>query len=210
MNPTIFLVILLILGLGLSAGTPIRSPEETEIWTLEYPFNLITTGRLTGTPEKPSWEMSVKGVEEFWKAARSFSKKRRTRRGWSIGGRSSVPSDFSLLGAIEKHWERSEIGDSNNIFIIPPKDIQQVEELEAKYPNLVPLAYDELKQYSYPLLYFSRDTQTDKVRGLIIIDELDNSLAKLLAEKGVSLETPLWYENGQLEKIEQIEAIAGK
>lgn len=122
-----------------------------------------------------------------------------------------MASSRSLLEAVEQYGEISDIGNSHNIFIIAPKDVQQVEELEAKYPNLVPLPYDELKQYSYPLLYFARDTQTDRVRGLIIIDELNDSLAKLLAERGVPLDTPFRYENGQLQVLESpVEILASK
>ena len=189
MNPITVLLGLLILGLIFSGGAP------DDVWTLEYPFNLITT-----TVEKDY--KSVKGVEEFWMALRSFSKKRVTKGGWSIGGRTGIPSSRSLLEAVEGCWEISDIGNSHNIFIIAPKDVQQVEELEAKYPNLVPLPYDELKQYSYPLLYFARDTQTDRVRGLIIIEELDETLARLIAQRGVLLDTPFRYENGQLQVLE--------
>ncbi len=201
MNPITILLGLLILGLFLSGGAP-----ETDVWTLEYPFNFITTN-----VERDYREKSVK----FWKAAMSFSKKRRIRREreWSTirGGRSSAPASRSLAKAVEKYWELSDIGNSNNIFIIPPWQIRQIEELEAKYPNLVSLPYDELKQYSYPLLYFARDTQTDRVRGLIIIDELDDSLAKLLAERGVPLDTPFRYENGQLQVLESpVEILASK
>ena len=185
----IFLVgLLVVLGLIFSGGA-----SETDVWTLESPLNLITTGNTFRSGEKYSWKRSVKGFEEFRLAV------------WhsSIRGRLGAMSDFTLLRAVEKYSKKSRL--TNNIFIIPPKDILQVEELEAKYPNLVPLSYDELRQYSYPLFYFAR-TQTNKVQGIIVTNELDKTWVDLLLKK-IPLNTPFRYEKGELQVLKLPEEI---
>jgi len=58
----------------------------------------------------------------------------------------------------------------------------------------------ELESYSSPLLYFSRDSQADKIRGVIVTEKIDPSLAGLLSE-GIPLDTPFRYKNGQLENL---------
>jgi len=61
--------------------------------------------------------------------------------------------------------------------------------LEAKYPNLVFLSCheleSELKSHFSPLLHFSQDIQTGRIRGIIVADHVDALLAKLLSAKGV-------------------------
>jgi len=80
-----------------------------------------------------------------------------------------------------------------------------LEDFEAKYPDLLPTSTEKLetflKTYGYPLLYFSYD-YTGIIRGVIIANKVDTTLAKLLTEEPIPLDTPLRYKNGKLEKLE--------
>ena len=92
----------------------------------------------------------------------------------------------------------------NRIMLIPPtpEEIQEYRDLEKKYPDIVPISTDDLesglKSYGSPLLYFSQDPETYKIRGIIVAGQVDSSLAELLLSKGVTLDNPFRYENEQL------------
>jgi len=90
--------------------------------------------------------------------------------------------------------------DSNSIFFIHPKELKQLQELEDEHPELLPISYSELKSYPAPFLYFSRNTETDMVRGVVIAREVTPLLAELLTKDPLPLDTPvlLEYEDGQL------------
>ena len=110
-------------------------------------------------------------------------------------GRFGVVGGYPLLESVEKYLRG--IKSCNSILLISsssPADIKALRKLEKKYPELLPLSYDELMSYSYPLIYFAKDAKTNLVRGIIISHKVDNSLTELLLEKGVPLETPLKYE----------------
>ncbi len=91
---------------------------------------------------------------------------------------------------------------NHTVFMIRPKNIKELEKLEAKYPELVPLSCSKLKSYSFPLLYFSRDDK-GKIRGVIITNKVTPLLVKLLTKGELPLNIPFRYENGQLLILEQ-------
>jgi hypothetical protein len=91
--------------------------------------------------------------------------------------------------------------------MIRPKNIKELEKLEAEYPELVPLSCSKLKSCSFPLLYFSRDDK-GKIRGVIITNKVTPLLVKLLTKGELPLNIPFLnipfrYENGQLLILEQ-------
>ena len=93
----------------------------------------------------------------------------------------------------------------HTIFMISPENLSDLEKLEAKYPDLLPVSTEKLKShlktYGYPSLYFSCD-YTGMLRGVIIAKGVNPSLAKSLTEKPIPLDTPLRYENGKLDRLE--------
>jgi hypothetical protein len=109
---------------------------------------------------------------------------------------------YPLVTGAGKYY--TDIKICNSIILIPPttESIQEFRDLEKKYPDLCPLSGDKLveslKSYSSPLLYFSQDPETYKIRGIIVAGQVDSSLAELLLSKGVILDNPFRYENGQL------------
>lgn len=114
---------------------------------------------------------------------------------------------YPLVTGVEKYLRA--IRRSNTIFLIDASsasDLEGLRELGDKYPELLPLPYDELTYYPLPLVYFARGTYTYMVRGIIIArDRVGRTLAELLVEEGVPLEVPLQYEEGQLQQSERLE-----
>lgn len=146
-------------------------------WKLESPAYVIT-GKL-----------SPQGVGEFHGAIDKF-----------LGGRVSSLGGYPLTGGIERQLKN--IRKSNTIILIlqGTVEVRELQELEEKYPELLPISYEQLALYSFPILYFAQ--KGDRVRGIIIAKSVDSSLAELLLVKGIPLDTPLRYENGSLEEIE--------
>jgi len=113
----------------------------------------------------------------------------------SLGG-------YPLVTGVGKYY--ADIKICNRIMLIPPtpEEIQEYRDLEKKYPDIVPISTDDLesglKSYGSPLLYFSQDPETYKIRGVIVADLVDSSLAELICKKGVILDTFLRWENGNL------------
>ena len=97
---------------------------------------------------------------------------------------------ISLLDFTENKNDLEAMRNRHTIFTIRPKNLEELEKLEAKHPDLLPLSCKKLKSYSFPLLYFSRD-DNGKIRGVIIIDEVTPLLAKLLTESALPLDIPL-------------------
>jgi hypothetical protein len=116
-------------------------------------------------------------------------------------------SGYPLVEGVERHLEN--IRKCNSILIFPqtPEGIQEYRNLENKYPDLCPLSCDtlesELSSHSSPLIYFSQDIGAGKLRGIIVADQVDASLAELLSGgDGVPLDISFRYENGQLQILE--------
>jgi membrane-associated HD superfamily phosphohydrolase len=112
----------------------------------------------------------------------------------------------SLVDFTEIEEDMKAIKDSYTIFLLRPDNIEQLKDLKAKYPNLVPCSYAKLKVYlkfNPCLFYFFYDAQTDKIRGIIIAEKVDASLVKLLVEKELPLDTLFQYKDGQLKEIEK-------
>ena len=110
----------------------------------------------------------------------------------SLGGRVSLLGGYPLVSGLKKRLQTYK--KSNTIFLIHTSDLRDLQNLEAKYPEFLPLPYEELASYSFPFLYFGR--KAGRVRGIIILSRRADAspIAELLLEKGVPLDTPLKYE----------------
>jgi len=88
------------------------------------------------------------------------------------------------------------------IIVIPPAILTEYEELAQKYPDLAPLPVDELEKLKdrVPFLYFTK--RDDKIRGLIVADSVYN-LAALLLDKGVILDVPFCYVDGEIKILSE-------
>lgn len=163
---------------ALPLDIPIEYISSDSTWNLQNPLTLTY---LTVKPR-------VKGADEkLWKElAKTLPM-----------GIQGMPS---LVFMEEKDIQR--LMESHTIFLIHPKNLKYLQDLEAKYPDLLPLSCSKLKAYPFPLFYFSRNAETGRVRGVIIADKVDSSLARLLTEDTLPLDIPvlLEYKNGQLKK----------
>ncbi len=88
-----------------------------------------------------------------------------------------------------------------------PEGVQEFQDLENKYPDLCPHSCDpmesELDSHSSPLLYFSQNIGVEKLRGVIVADQIDLLLAELLSvEEGIPLDISFRYKSGQLQILE--------
>ena len=177
----ISMVIFAVFAVGLAGCGTTPSPTPPEMVNLESPLYIITG------------ENNVGGFMNFCEEVESFY------------GPIGLLGGYPLVEGIKKYLEN--IRECNSILIIPPtpEGIQEFRDLENEYPDLCPLSCDtlesELDSHSSPLLYFSRDLQADKIRGIIIAGQIDSSLAELLSE-GVPLDVPFRYEDGQLQILE--------
>jgi hypothetical protein len=166
-------------GLAGCGTAPSSTPTSPEIVTLESPLHIICVSTGEG----------VEGNnEELWEEMNRLLDA-------SIHTRPSlVPVGADL------QWLTS-----NTIYLNHPENLECLQDLEAEYPQLLPLSCDELESelesYSSAILYFSRDVEADKIRGIIVAEEVYIELAELLSE-GVPLDVPFRYENGQLQILE--------
>jgi hypothetical protein len=173
----ISIVILAVFAVGLAGcGTaPSPTPTSPETVTLESPLHIICVSTGEG----------VEGnTEEFWEKMNEFLD-------------ASIHTRPSLVPVGEDlKWLTR-----NTIYLNHPENLECLQDLEAEYPQLLPLSCDELESeldsHSSPLFYFSRDIEVDKIRGIIVAEEVYIELAELLSE-GVPLDVPFRYENGQL------------
>jgi len=179
----ISMVIFAVLATGLAGCGTTPSLTPPEMVSLESPLYVI------------EGENQVEGFRDFEEKLDSLYE-----HVGMLGG-------YPLVEGIEKYLEN--IRECNSILVIPPtpEGIQEFRDLENKYPDLCPLSCDslesELDSHSSPLLYFSQDLQADKLRGIIVADQIDPSLAELLSvEEGIPLDTSFRYENGQLQILE--------
>jgi len=170
-------LVLLVVGLAGCVTAPSIPSTPTEMVSLESPLYII------------SGENRVEGVRDFWEEIKS------------IYGPTSLLGGYPWV-EVEEYLEDAK--ECNSILIIPPtpEGIQEFRNLESKYPDLCPLSCDglesELESHSSPLLYFSQDLQADKIRGIIVADQVDASLAELLSAGDIPLDVSFRYENGQL------------
>ena len=130
----------------------------------------------------------VRGDQEF------FEELHKTFPGISGWGRPS------LLPVLEERLEQVMI--SNTVFMVRPENLKDLEKVEQKYPNLLPVTCSKLRSYSPPFFYFSRDKQTGKIRGVVISIRVNPSLANVLTKK-VPLDTAFWYKNEQLQILKK-------
>ncbi|MDP2864530.1 MAG: hypothetical protein Q8N73_02670 [bacterium] len=170
-----------IVYLQMNRASSISEILSTSVWALEPPLYIIT-GK--------DW---VKGFMKFCQEIRkSF-------------GETSTLAGYPLIEGVEKHLEH--IKQSNTIFLILPKteEFEALKELREKYPELFPISSEEFKEFNKfsPLIYLTYDIKTEKMRGVIIADKVDASLAKMLLEKDLPLNTFLRYGDGQLKEIKE-------
>jgi len=176
----ISMVIFAVLAAGLAGCGTTPSPTPLEMVSLESPLYII---------------LGENWVEGFFDFCEEIE---------LIYGPTSTLGGYPWV-EVEEYLENAK--ECNSILIIPPtpEGIQEFRDLENEYPDLCPLSCDELESelesHSSPLLYFSQDLQADKIRGIIVADQVDAPLAELLSE-GIPLDTPFRYENGQLQILE--------
>ena len=150
------------------------------IWKLQSPWALITG------------KTSPSGFREFHEVI-----EKSLGKGDLLGGYAG----HSLVELVEKYGYSEK---SNTIFLILPKteEFEALKELREKYPELFPISSEEFNKFS-PLIYLTYDIKTEKMRGVIIADRVDASLAKMLLEKDLPLNTFLRYEGGRLKEIKE-------
>ena len=181
-------------GCGTAPSLPSTPPGTASLCSLEIPLCVIGE-------EGGENYLSVGGAFDFyWKMHLLFT------------GGANIPAEeaVSYLPQFSQITEYLEsIKKSNTILILPwnSEGMLKYQEIENKYPYLCPLSCDELESelesHSSPLLYFSQDLQVDKIRGIIVADQVDAPLAELLSvEEGIPLDVPFRYENGQLQILE--------
>jgi hypothetical protein len=178
----ISMLIFIVLAAGLTGCGTTPSPTPPEMVSLESPLYII------------EGENQVEGFRDFWEEIES------------IYGPAGLLGGYPLVEEIEGYVES--IRECNSILIIPPvpEGIQEFQDLENEYPDLCPLSCNELEveleSHSSPLIYFSQDLQTDKIRGIIVADQVDALLAESLSAEGIPLDVPFRYEDGQLQILE--------
>ena len=175
----ISMVIITIFAAGLAGCGTVPSSTVPEMVSLSSPLELICVS--TG-------ERVEGNSDEFWEKMVEFLD----------AGIHTRPS-LVPVGEDLKWLTR------NTIYLNHPENLECLKDLEAEYPQLLPLSSNELESelqsYSSPLLYFSRDIGVDKIRGIIVAEEVYIELAELLS-KGVPLDVPFRYENGQMQILE--------
>ena len=158
--------------------------EQPNVWRLRAPWWLIT-----GKASPAGFRELRKTLEES------------LREGSLLGGYSG----HFLVKRADKHLES--IRGSDTIFLILPKieEFEALKELREKYPELFPVSLAEFKEFNKfsPLVYFTYDIKTQRMRGVIIADKVDASLAKMLLEKDLPLNTFFRYEGGRLKEIKE-------
>jgi len=196
---SILTIVMVVFAVGLAGcvtapSLPPTSPGAASLGSLGIPLWIIG--------EEGGWEnyYSVEGVFDFyWKMNLLLTGGANIEEGVSY-----LPQFSQITTYLES------IKKSNTILILPwnSEGMLKYRELENKYPDLCPLSCDELESelesHSSPLLYFSQDLQADKIRGIIVADQIDPSLAELLSvEEGIPLDTSFRYENGQLQILNE-------
>lgn len=158
---------------------PVSIEPDDSTWSFQNPLILVylTEGQQVVGADKRLWGALIKILR------------------MNIWGRPT----FMLMSTREEDIQR--LVESHSIFLLHSKNLKQLQELEREHPELLPLPYRELKFYSPPFLYFSRNTETDRVRGIIVAKEVP-FLAKLLTEDPLPLDVLvlLKYEDGHLKK----------
>ena len=178
---TLITVILVTLILSFSGSVVRPNVEQPTVWKLQAPWWLITG------------KTSPSGFREFHEViGKSLGK------GSLLGGYSG----HSLVERVDKHLKS--IRRSDTIFLILPKakEFEALKELREKYPELFPVTSEEFDKFS-PLVYFTYDIETERMRGVIIADRVDISLVEILLEKDLPLNTFLRYKKGQLREIKK-------
>jgi hypothetical protein len=176
----------LVVGCGITY--PSVLPASLETVRLKPPLSMIHVSK--GEKIRGNWEEFIEGMRKFLNVSID------SRPNISTHSRPSpVPVGKSLK------WLTR-----NTIYFINPKNLECLQDLEAKYPQLLPLSCQELESklesYSPPLFYFSRDIEADKIRGIVVARRVDPPLAETLS-KYIPLDISFRYdENGHLRILE--------
>lgn len=160
----------------------VTTVEQPTVWRLQAPCYIITG------------EHSPRGLWQFQNTIVDSL----GRKGGLLGG---YPGPL-LLEGVEKYLKN--IRQSNSIFLILPKaeEFETLKELREKYPELFPITSEEFDKFS-PLVYLTYDIKTERMRGVIIADKVDDTLAKILLGENLPLNTFLRYEEGKLKEIKK-------
>lgn len=174
----VFILIVFAFGLAGCGTTPSPTLTPSEMVNLESPLYVV------------EGENNVEGFLDFCEELKFLYR--------PVGLLGGYP-----LTEVGEYLEMAK--ECNSILIFPPipEGIQEFQFLQSKYPDLCPLSSAELEikleSYSFPLLYFS--IQANMIRGIIITEEVGPSLAELLS-KGIPLDMPFRYKDGQLILLE--------
>ena len=177
---SVLMVIIVSLTFGIAGCGTTPSPTPPEMVSLESPLILVSfrEGEEIEGNDESFWGEAVETLHmQVW--------------------------GMSSLTYLESGDDLQRLMESNTIFLVRPKDLKYLQDLEVKYPNLLPFSCSKLESYSFPLFYFSRNVQTDRIRGVIIADKVSPSLAEILFKKELPLDTFLWYEDGQLQILNE-------
>ncbi len=173
-----------------------KKPEKEKTFTWNYKERIIIT--VTGR----RWVFNDSEFDEFAEEMQKV-----------YGRKANVWGSSSFLNFTKRKIEIETIKSCNTIFVIRPECLYDLEDLEAEYPDLLPISTEKLKSflktYGYPLLYFSLD-YTGMLRGVIIAKEVTLSLAKLVFKRRIELDILLQYKNGKLKKAEKNQKKAKK
>jgi len=171
----------------------IKKIDIGDIVYLQMNFQLPTIWKLQGSWWLITGKNSPRELHGFQRTIEKSLEK-----GSLLGGYAG----HFLLEQVEK-WLES-IRRSNTILLILPKteEFEALKELREKYPELFPISSKEFEEFNKfsPLVYLTYDIKTEKMRGVIIADKVDASLAEMLLED-LPLNTFLRYEKGQLKEI---------
>jgi hypothetical protein len=122
-------------------------------------------------------------------------------------GRVNLLGGYRLVEGVRRYY--SDIIRTTVILAILPTSsgIEEYRELAETYPDVIPISADKVREfiekYGVPFLYFTRDPQINKIRGVIVAHSVDPSLADLLLDKGVVLNAPFRYVGGEIKILDQ-------
>lgn len=153
--------------------------DPSSVWKLQRPLYFITGHR---TPQ---------GGIAFHKMVDEV-----------LGGGISLFGGYPRFEGIEEYIDN--MRERNSILMMYSNvNLEELREFAEKYPELLPVSYDELTHYPLPLIYFAVDESRNVVRGIMITERINISLADLLLEEGIQLGVALRHQDQQLVRLER-------
>jgi hypothetical protein len=146
---------------------------------------LSTNWKLQPTIYVITGDITPLGGIDFWQRAKE------------LVGNVGIFGGYPNFNGIEKYI--TSIRQSHSILLIDSASasLNELELLAEQYPELLPIPCNQLVTYSSPLVYFDTDEQRNVIRGIIIGDTVDITMANMLYESGIPLGVALRYQNGQ-------------